>query len=1094
MVKTENVIELLKQKEQEIRQNGQNWMDFLTSSAYTNKYYFSDQLLIYANNPNAKACASMELWNKKFHRWVNKGAKGIPLLEITDNGESRLKYVFDIADTHPTKYTQKDVDLSWFDMKLHEYAFANLEFSEGIIYEEEYIANENIDYRINKVTNKLVQSYSEDFTDQIREAINDTYLEGVDLQGVERIANELLTKSVAFQLMERMGIDAKSYFGESDFEDIVNLNSSKLTSILATTTSSISRGFLARLKKEIQMEKMRLKNAINLLENDSIMMYNEDESNKTNNMSSIEINNDDEGGNEYVNSNNSRGTIRSEQGELQSDNQDINLREERGNLSNNERNINSKSINGDTVSDADRDLRPEEKTILGDEQTGSVCGADNRGRIINTSREYRESSSAVIGDGNTQTNESLGSERGIEKDRSIEVGRIDEQYQSNHRRDNLQGDDLRISEAVQLNLFPTEIQQLQIIEETVDDESAVFSISQEEIDNELLRGTGFQHGKLRVYEFYQEDPTSKDAINFLKNEYGVGGWGAPDIKGKVTNSMHDAKGILLTKGDLLDPDAEILVKWSDVQKRIRFLIEDKRYLDSEELIKFEAFHNKRIEQLDEVIVEGVQEPAVEMNTENVSFPEVSYYFAECGEFQRLGEYHENITFDEAIDYYKKIPAERMNGGKQIGILLDDHEEFDTKLELVTKSKLDLTMLDYIDGVKDNPNVLEAVIKLRDYFEPTYDLKGLEEQINKLNIKKTDSEILTTDPDENPYHLFTERMKEVTPTLYATEDIKAKDKIVQGIYFVPFKSNWSWYMVEYDEESGDGYGLVAGLEPEWGYFNLNELKEIGAERLIDFIPKTFEQLKDTELKNQLTDQELSRAFNGQLKYEVQELINESTISKSDYRITDDNLGVGKNREKALANIQAIRVLQQIEKEDRLATSEEQEILSNYVGWGGLAEVFDEESQLTWAKSSHQVLKELLTEQEFKSARESTLNAHYTSPTIIRAMYQGLENIGFKTGNILEPSCGVGNFFGMLPERLNSSKFYGVELDDLTGRIAKQLYQNANITIDGFENTTLYDNFFDIAIGNVPFGDYKVYDQRYEKEKFLIHDYFFGATRS
>jgi len=1094
VVKTENVIELLKQKEQEIRQNGQNWMDFLTSSAYTNKYYFSDQLLIYANNPNAKACASMELWNKKFHRWVNKGAKGIPLLEITDNGESRLKYVFDIADTHPTKYTQKDVDLSWFDMKLHEYAFANLEFSEGIIYEEEYIANENIDYRINKVTNKLVQSYSEDFTDQIREAINDTYLEGVDLQGVERIANELLTKSVAFQLMERMGIDAKSYFGESDFEDIVNLNSSKLTSILATTTSSISRGFLARLKKEIQMEKMRLKNAINLLENDSIMMYNEDESNKTNNMSSIEINNDDEGGNEYVNSNNSRGTIRSEQGELQSDNQDINLREERGNLSNNERNINSKSINGDTVSDADRDLRPEEKTILGDEQTGSVCGADNRGRIINTSREYRESSSAVIGDGNTQTNESLGSERGIEKDRSIEVGRIDEQYQSNHRRDNLQGDDLRISEAVQLNLFPTEIQQLQIIEETVDDESAVFSISQEEIDNELLRGTGFQHGKLRVYEFYQEDPTSKDAINFLKNEYGVGGWGAPDIKGKVTNSMHDAKGILLTKGDLLDPDAEILVKWSDVQKRIRFLIEDKRYLDSEELIKFEAFHNKRIEQLDEVIVEGVQEPAVEMNTENVSFPEVSYYFAECGEFQRLGEYHENITFDEAIDYYKKIPAERMNGGKQIGILLDDHEEFDTKLELVTKSKLDLTMLDYIDGVKDNPNVLEAVIKLRDYFEPTYDLKGLEEQINKLNIKKTDSEILTTDPDENPYHLFTERMKEVTPTLYATEDIKAKDKIVQGIYFVPFKSNWSWYMVEYDEESGDGYGLVAGLEPEWGYFNLNELKEIGAERLIDFIPKTFEQLKDTELKNQLTDQELSRAFNGQLKYEVQELINESTISKSDYRITDDNLGVGKNREKALANIQAIRVLQQIEKEDRLATSEEQEILSNYVGWGGLAEVFDEESQLTWAKSSHQVLKELLTEQEFKSARESTLNAHYTSPTIIRAMYQGLENIGFKTGNILEPSCGVGNFFGMLPERLNSSKFYGVELDDLTGRIAKQLYQNANITIDGFENTTLYDNFFDIAIGNVPFGDYKVYDQRYEKEKFLIHDYFFGATRS
>ncbi len=218
----------------------------------------------------------------------------------------------------------------------------------------------------------------------------------------------------------------------------------------------------------------------------------------------------------------------------------------------------------------------------------------------------------------------------------------------------------------------------------------------------------------------------------------------------------------------------------------------------------------------------------------------------------------------------------------------------------------------------------------------------------------------------------------------------------------------------------------------------------------------------------------------------------TIPRINYRITDENLGVGSNREKALANIQAIRILQQIESEDRLATLEEQEVLSKYIGWGGLANVFDENNNITWVSETHQTLKVLLSDDEFKSARESTLNAHYTSPTIIKSIYQGLENLGFKTGNILEPSCGVGNFFGMLPESLSNSKLHGVELDDLTGRIAKQLYQNANITIDGYENTGLRDEFFDVAIGNVPFGDYKVYDQRYEKEKFLIHDYFFAKT--
>ena len=215
-------------------------------------------------------------------------------------------------------------------------------------------------------------------------------------------------------------------------------------------------------------------------------------------------------------------------------------------------------------------------------------------------------------------------------------------------------------------------------------------------------------------------------------------------------------------------------------------------------------------------------------------------------------------------------------------------------------------------------------------------------------------------------------------------------------------------------------------------------------------------------------------------------------RHNFRITDDELGYGGAKAKFRMNMDAITTLQTIEAEKRLATPEEQEILSRYVGWGGIPQAFDE-NNAAWTEE-YQELKNALLPEEYESARASTLNAHYTSPTVIKAIYKCVENMGFRTGNILEPSCGVGNFFGLLPETMNGSKLYGVELDPVTGRIAKQLYQSANIAVKGFEETNLPDSFFDLAIGNVPFGDYGVADKRYDKNRFLIHDYFFGATRS
>lgn len=215
-----------------------------------------------------------------------------------------------------------------------------------------------------------------------------------------------------------------------------------------------------------------------------------------------------------------------------------------------------------------------------------------------------------------------------------------------------------------------------------------------------------------------------------------------------------------------------------------------------------------------------------------------------------------------------------------------------------------------------------------------------------------------------------------------------------------------------------------------------------------------------------------------------------MDKIDFHITDDELGFGGAKTKYRMNVDAIRTLQNIEHEERLATQEEQEILSRYVGWGGVADAFDE-SKENW-RVEYAELKGLLTEEEYESARSSTLNAHYTSPTVIKAIYSAIEGMGFQTGNVLEPACGIGNFFGLVPKSMAKSKLYGVELDSITGRIARQLYQNVNVAIQGFEETSLPDSFFDLAVGNVPFGDYGVTDKRYDKNRFLIHDYFFAKT--
>jgi len=408
--------------------------------------------------------------------------------------------------------------------------------------------------------------------------------------------------------------------------------------------------FIAGLNKESTLDKTRQKNVHNLMDNNLEMVYNKDKENKTNIASSI-----NKGGNLDGRDHIDRDRVSSGERDLQPTNQNDIIRKDGRDIHHGERSVDSEFTGNEHDATGNWNLRSSEETIFRREQNSQVFSDDHRGDASDTSIGSRTSSSTIAGNGNAQNDEETRRRRDIEATGSNDMGGDDEQHQAFNRRDNLQGNHPYLEFTEQLTLFPTEEQQIKIIDETVERESTVFSISQADIDDELVRGSGFQDGKKRIVEFFSNDPTKKEAIEFLKNEYGTGGHSGSREDGKISYSSHDAKGIALTKGNILKPDAQKMISWPEVEKRIRFLVENNRYLSAEE-------------------------------------------------------------------------------------------------------------------------------------------------------KTTFSDITTIDPDMNPNHLFTDRMRELTPLLYDTDATSLKDKMVQAIYFVPFRSNWSWYMVECDETTGDCFGF------------------------------------------------------------------------------------------------------------------------------------------------------------------------------------------------------------------------------------------------------------------------------------------------
>ncbi len=644
-------------------------------------------------------------------------------------------------------------------------------------------------------------------------------------------------------------------------------------------------------------------------------------------------------------------------------------------------------------------------------------------------------------------------------------------------------------------------------------------ITQDEIDYRLAGGSGFEHGKFRIYEYFMEGHDKKDNIAFLKNEYGTGGSSHALPGSDRAHEDHDAKGIRLEKGNYGSPYAKVLLNWNVVEKRIRELVQADKYLSpegKEAYVQYKQEQAEKAMQKEQAKLEGgVTNQELDRETGTVAEGEPKA--PETGKTdieqlnKRLSEMSAVVKICGALDRKDVVG---WNEKTQAVTIADDERALEGKevYDFLFAEAADYVMMQTISGETEKALEMDGLLKDAGQYAAHYE--------GEPAIEQTEEPPLTADDVQNLVLIDREYIRGTRTTVYDFEcDIRGEHDKLQ--YTLGYHDDGEGFTIHTEKDDiwermpePELARLEGILVREALYFKYHD-KIAGAKSLEDMEEIRFSimeeespyfsavsqriwgeyEQKNEELSNPMQESEVIAEPEPQNEAEAPK--EQPQIDKSgavNFHIapeTEKSDGKGfAAKEKFRQNVEAIRTLEKIEGENRIATPEEQEILAKYVGWGGLADAFDE-TKTNWA-SEYQELKSLLSAEEYDSARESTLNAHYTSPVIIKAIYDAMERMGFSKGNILEPAMGIGNFFGMLPEKMQESRLYGVELDGITGRIARQLYPNADVKITGFEKTDYPNDFFDVAIGNVPFGQYKVADRAYDKHNFLIHDYFFAKA--
>ena len=1201
------ITELYRRTGVAVAKNPQAWQGFLSSACRNYKCRFDEQLLIYAQRPDAVAVAKLETWNRQFKRWVNKDSKGIAVFDPKGR-RNTLKYYFDVSDTHEGYYGSRPVPIWQMDERYEQAVMERLSDRFGDV-ESTDLASALMETAKNAVEDNL-----QDYFSQLKDCTKDSFLEELDDFNIEVVYRRLAANSVAFMLISRCGLDTNEFFDRDDFADIVNFNTPATINAIGVATSDIAEMALREISQSIRNVQMAEKDQNRTFAQRTQAQYD-------------------------------KGRQQPERSEYNEQNH----LQQTGGLSYSRPNIT------DRARASAWQVRFDAQGLSGEAQASDLSQSVDIGQAERASARGRADSTPEVGASDEAALSRAGRDRGTERESTDAVGRTDEQHPQPSGGSDTDRTDLQVSVAkedeVRVNL-PTVDEQIEMIAKAEDEKASAFAISKEDIDSVLQKGSGVADGKYRIYRQFQKGVDRQKNIEFLKNEYGTGGGTHIFPDGFSGHSWHDSKGLAIDRNGTYT-NHDLVLKWSQVEKRLRELIKDNRYLNPKEkdhyadylesvsapqyeidtqrkiarqrfidahrdlppadkrdtlalrlsdfirdLDRYEKDLLSAVERSDladvtaEQMEQHLSDPStvqqlidflaqVQWKTTSVFSRSNGWKFTEelrelhplrylynegdvvyigadkyeiatlteekvylqNAEFPILGQeysradFEEKLTENPANDHLKVVvtekqrtetPSEKKQDGIQFSIGFSEHPAFYDRQLNDRYTDLSFALGNKLLGILDEKQhreregdknigwyhktdfVIKAVIGGEEFnYEGRFDIGDGEGDLI-AHIKNfydyalspkgeqlygDDRESLLRGRDE--FIPFLEQHTELKP-----EDEKLLDEIMAT------ESDWYRTAEEAEEKPQANADKVNGSEAPVIEMEQSTDDLIGREIIIDNRKYLIESigkisgdvsLRDITFQNNvgfpINRVEKIGYIQKLLEQEKTELPPEEktetlATDRHNFRITDDAIGIGGAKEKFRNNMAAINLLHELEIENRLATPEEQEVLSRYVGWGGLSMAFDEHNA-AWAEEFKELYASLSPE-EYRAAMESTLTAFYTPPVVIKAMYDVLDRLGFSQGNILEPSCGTGNFFGLLPESMQNSKLHGVEIDSLTGRIAKQLYQKANIAIEGFEKTNLPDDHFDVVLGNVPFGEIRVNDSRYNAQKFLIHDYFFAKA--
>ena len=1147
-----------------------DWMDYMDTASRLYRYSFSDQLLIHAQRPDATACASLELWNEKMLRWVNRGARGIALFDETWQN-TKLRYVFDISDTHMVAGGR-----SPYLWKMQEHQREEILTHLAEVYALEEKDTATLQDALMAVAREMVNDNLEEYLDGLEYAVEGTYLEDLDEVTIRSDFRQLATDSVYYLLSRRCGLDPMELLEEEDFMHITDYNRLSVLTFLGNAASQLSESILIDIGKTVH--KISLEEARKEVENSNERNYN----NFTTLMHEIknqdaetkkEENIENEGGTDY-------GTDISSQGRLPVSESD----RRRGRSDDRE------------IWDAAEDIseRTQEQPLsepVPDREAEQPSGTDRESSTGENGQPDGETAGEESGTGQGSRSDGMDSthERTDGNSGREHLDGIGIQLVEDTREDGLSKAEEEIASALSLPEYPTADEQRRQIEERA---AALYAgeiqIPEEVVDEILRTGGNRKASQLRIIYNFMSEQTPEEYTEFVKREYCKGGKGF-QIDGNEYSVWFDETGMQIAVGHTVTDHIldKAFLSWEDVSGRIHQLLDQGEYAPQSVLDAARSNavkeHAQALAYMKGDMAEGVAE--IVFDEEDLPhlrsiYPEITDYLEEkLEDLQWLSELNERLdalaeAYEENHFIMRFHHYNPINISKQFQKFADEVIPYQAREGFAWKEHPMFITQDEIDAYLAGGGAYSQG-RLRTYsfyllhedersrtgfIKEQYGIGGSSHALSGADDSHANYDgkglFLARGAYGNPYtsillswnkvanrvdylikndqFLQAEdyaRMPEYEREQMANKVLRFYDRLPEEIDR-PFTDDFFW--------KKPGKEMVSVLEnPEQTEELLQKMDAALAALPLDFEAYGTNYQQKTELLSELhqyaegtytifptpeAEPSFAEPSGHQMtmfdfldtkavaeptvvdmsdveEIEEEEVTAEEDITESqeqekavlephNFRIQDNDLGAGGPKAKYKANMEAIHLLQTLEKEERLATPEEQEILSRYVGWGGIPQAF-EENNSSWA-DEYLELKNTLSPEEYSAARASTLNAFYTSPIVIRSMYEALENMGLKQGNILEPSCGVGNFMGLIPESMSKTNMYGVELDPVSGRIAKQLYQKNKIAVQGFEETSYPDSFFDCVIGNVPFGAYQVSDRRYDRHHFMIHDYFIAKS--